>query len=103
MGDIATTDRCDRFISEFAQDAIAKYGLNASWVKNQGLGVHEGWQEVHLYVLLDGGDDGMEVMLESPIFFAADEREDDLVERVIELFEIDEATARERLRRAELI
>jgi hypothetical protein len=103
MGDIATTDRCDRFISEFNQDAIAKYGLNASWVKSQGLGLHEGWKEVHLYFLLDIGDGEVEVMLVSPIFFAADECEDDLVERVVELFEIDEETARERLRRTEVL
>jgi hypothetical protein len=103
MGDTALRGHCERFIEEFGKDIIESYGLKTDWVQKQFLGECEVWHEVYLFVLAQAGEETVALMLESPIFFAADEPEEDAIDRVMELLELDRETAMARLQRAELL
>ncbi len=103
MGSLSRMSRCERFIVEFGQDAITKYGINAAWVTNQFLGWLDAVEEVRLFVIAKYGDNEIELMLSTPVFFWPEEDAEFTIERVSSLFDLDRDTAALRLRRARLI
>jgi hypothetical protein len=103
MGNMALTNRCERFIEEFGKDIIETYGIKADWVREQFLEEREAWHEVYLFVVALVDDDDVELMLGSPLCFAAGESDEDTIERVMELLDLDRETAVARLQRAELV
>ncbi len=107
MGSIATQDRCARFIDEFNDDAVRVHGPAGSFVRNQGLGIMESWNQVFLFVSVAGPEEGLDTpsteLMVPTIMFDPEEQANDLVERVCDLFELDEETARTRLKKAELL
>lgn len=111
MGQISRNSRAARFVREFNQDFVSRYGLPNEMlalddVPRQGLALDESFSVIRLYAELReaGGDDGdsVEVVVERAGFIGLDD-EKDMVDFLTEKLDIDEATARARLARARLI
>lgn len=103
MGSIARMDRCNRFIVEFNDLAKKLYDFSEfpSYVQS-GLGTGFGSGVVRLYVMF--GHKGREEELIYPtIFFCGEEMDEDTINRVCDLFQLEEGEAVERLKRAKLI
>ncbi len=103
MGQMAQMDRCRRFIEEFNEDAVRLHGHKPDEYP-QGLGHHESWGQVFLYGSMNDGEGGQrEFLFECPLFFDSEEPTEDRVERVMDLFDLTEAEARKRLKKAGLL
>jgi hypothetical protein len=101
--DMGRGNRCERFIKEFNQDAIESYGVSFGFVIKQSLGVMDSWGQVFLFVeVAEGANAPSEELMLPVIMFDDEESEADTVERICELFELDETVARERLKKADL-
>lgn len=104
MGDMARMDRAARFRAEFheeLQDHVITDNpkiLLKSQAFSQDI---DGY--LRLYVGLEVNGIRMEMMCDDNVFFDPDEPEEDLIERMTELYEMSEDTARRRLKKAGLI
>lgn len=97
MGDIVCQEQSERFIAEFNDKAVSSFGLQGEMVKKQGLGYHDGHQEVHLYVVIeDGAGDEYELMHDI-VFYDPNEPDYDQVERHMGLFDLTHEEALEQL------
>ena len=67
MGSISRMNRCERFIKEFSQLAVKRYGLENPRLISQSLGCLDWCEVVRLFCLLrqKGGDVGLVNMTES--------------------------------------
>lgn len=114
MGQISRNSRAARFVREFDQDFVRNYGLPDEMLAldedgetRQGLALDEAFNVIRLYAELReaGGDDGdsVEVVVERAGFIDTEDDEKDMVDFLTEKLNIDEDTARARLRKAKLI
>lgn len=102
MGSSARMSRSERFIEEFNETAceIADM-LHFPCVGSQALGFGNG-EQVHLYIRMDW-QGRSEEMMDETVYFDPEEGDEDLIERVVDLFKIEEEEAVARLKKAELI
>lgn len=112
MGQTSRNSRAARFVREFNQDFVSRYGLPNEMlalddVPRQGLALDESFSVIRLYAELReaGGDDGdsVEVVVERAGFIDTEDDETGMVDFLTEKLNIDVNTARARLRKAKLI
>lgn len=96
-------ERLRAFVVEFDSTAAEQYGLKSAKVNYLDIDIDE--EAVYLYSIID--DDGEDVVVrpDAPRFYCVSEDDvnQDLVDAVIEDFDLSEAQAMERLRRAGLL
>jgi hypothetical protein len=107
MGSISRMSRSQRFIEEFNEDAKRVYAPGPEGQKvfcAWGIGFNEHTEQVELYwtAKLDGKELDF-VPSQVSVFFDPEEQDEDLVERVMDMFELDRETATQRLLKIELI
>ncbi len=103
MGSISNYDRCNKYIDEFNEDAVRKYGLRKAALR-QSLNIDEGTEEVFLYAVIDDDGEDRRVRVETAPtpFFNPDTDFDDLVVNAVYAFDIPKEEAIKRLKRAGL-
>src|SRR3972149_856297 len=101
MGSSVRMGRCERFIDEFNDDACRAFVLRGSHIKVQRLDMMEGWEQVYLFFAVQDADapDGTTELILPTLFFDPEEPEEDMIERVMDLFGLDESMALERLKK----
>lgn len=99
MGQLARLSRCERFIEAFNDLAVKMHHVGDLDLDAQGLGAHEGWDQVFLYVTIRG----RELMAASPLFFDPEETDEDLIDRVRDVFVLSRKKAVSMLLKAVLI
>lgn len=107
MGSISRGNRCERYIKEFAETAKVLYAPGPEGKKfftAWSISFDEHTEQVKLYwcAKVDGKDVAF-IPDNAPIFFDPEEQDDDLIERTMDIFELDRKTATERLQKADLI
>ena len=113
MGGSASMNRCHRFIEEFNEDFVKKFGLPASMVERvgndagQGLGTDETYWVVRFYATLWVDTQThvrtVEVTLPEAGVWDPDDPEEDLVQQLKEYLAIPKREARLRIKRADLL
>jgi hypothetical protein len=106
MGSISRGNRCERFIAEFNDDIIKYFDFPVSDggpIVSIGLGQHDVFEMVFLYVRLKMPSGEYEFMDPDIIFDPECPDDDDLVESVKRYCHDDEDEARQRLEKADLL
>ncbi len=93
--------RCAKFIAEFNKDACEALDLTGFRVVSHALNVQSGENVVRMYYKLENKDIGEELMMDQ-IIYCPEEDDEEVVERVTEMFGLDAATAKRRLKKAHL-
>jgi hypothetical protein len=102
MGSIVRMERNERFINAFNELACEKYSFREfPCFKQQSLG--DDCEMVRMFVMIENRGREEELMLPI-IFFDPEEGFDwDIINRVCEVFDLEETEAKQMLRQAELI
>ncbi len=103
MGSLSRMNRCERFVEEFKDDALRRFGWpeNPS-VVSSSLGVDYEEECVRFYLMFRWNEREEEVCLDQ-VFYYPENFEDDTVRMVVDYFEIEQDQAIERLKKAQLI
>lgn len=106
MGSISRGNRCERFIKEFNDDVVKFYDVpvaDGGPFVSVGLGVHDVFEQVFLYVTVKLPSGEYELMFDDILFDPEGPCVRDLVESVKPYCHDDASEARQRLVKAELI
>jgi len=101
MGSIARMNQGDRFLAEFEDDINALYDLKPELT---GSAVFVEGEDVVRYAIRISDKNGrVETFLSDQIFFDPEEDDENLIERVMQVFNLTKREAKIRLARADLI
>jgi hypothetical protein len=90
-------DKCDRFISAFGADVLAKLGIQGLHVTDQWLAIHDTFGVVYLYITIDDGkDEDVQLMLDRVIYSPHD-TDNVSMHRISDMLGISEEEAMQRL------
>ncbi len=102
MGQESSMNRGHRFIEEFNEDAQKRFSIDASCMTTQGLGFDDCLNVVRMYHGIQATKGDVEVMSEG-IIYDPQADDDTVIEATMIGFDLDEATAIARLKKASLI
>ncbi len=103
MGSLSRLNRCERFLEEFRQDALLRFGWKeCPAVASNDLGIDYDAECVKFYLTLEWNEREEEVCLDM-ILYGPEWEDEEVVRATADYFELDSSLVVERLKKAKLI